>query len=344
MFVKWPSIEAFHHVCKSVDISFNKLNREFKVYNDALEGEISYKPKIKLHGTNAGITINGNGDLFIQKRNGCINVQNDNLGFASWVTKNKDIWISKSKFDGVTNITIFGEWCGPGIQKGVAINKIDNKIFAIFAVQINDKILIDPTDIEQEIGKLPENTYILPWMTNRLFNLNFIDKSNLQNFSNVASDLVKDIDNCDPWVKDVFNVEGVGEGLVWYPVNFLNKGLIDRDLLSLYIFKTKGEKHQIIKSKKLVFIDPKIAKSINEFVDMVVTEPRLEQGVRETNNGELEFNIKKIGPFIGWMCKDINKECSLELEEGNLDWKLVSKAIASKSRNWFLKKEKCLFN
>lgn len=49
---------------------------------------VTYRAKIKLHGTNAGIQITPEGEVAAQKRSQIINSQNDNAGFATWVAKN----------------------------------------------------------------------------------------------------------------------------------------------------------------------------------------------------------------------------------------------------------------
>jgi hypothetical protein len=73
---------------------------------------------------------------------------------------------------------------------------------------------------------------------------------------------------------------------------------------------------------------------VAEFVDLVVTGPRLEQGVQEACGGE--YDNKKIGPFIGWVSKDVNKECQDELEASGLTWKQVSKHVTTKARTWYI--------
>ena len=34
------------------------------------------------------------------------------------------------------DIVVFGEWCGPGVEKGMAISAAKTKLFAVFAVQL----------------------------------------------------------------------------------------------------------------------------------------------------------------------------------------------------------------
>ena len=117
-------------------------------------------------------------------------------------------------------------------------------------------------------------------------------KSKFNPFAETINAMVEEVEKIDPWVKETFGIEGVGEGLVLYPE--IDR-LIERADYTQYLFKAKGLKHQSIKSKKAVSIDPELVKTIEEFVNLFVTESRLEQGLAEACNGELD--MKKMGNF-----------------------------------------------
>jgi hypothetical protein len=53
---------------------------------------------------------------------------------------------------------------------------------------------------------------------------------------------------------------------------------------------------------------------------------------------EASFTIKDTGKFIGWVCKDINKESVVELEESGLEWKSVASVCSEMARKWFFNK------
>jgi len=347
--IPWPSIESFAHVYKSVEVYGTRVGPTSIAHKKSIE----YKAKIKLHGTNAGILINNNEKIVLpQSRSKIISISNDNMNFASWVEETKQYWLNLGNIlDNDGQVVIFGEWCGKGIQKNVAISNIDHKIFAIFAIQIgSNQIIFEPDMISLALSipsvSIPKNVHVLPWFVSSenkdvIININYLDKNSIKKEIEKIENLINNIDICDPWVKKVFNIEGHGEGLVWYPVNLSDEnGNIERHFLSQYMFKTKGEKHKIVKTKKLIPIDPEKAKNINDYVNMFVTEDRLEQGVREINNGQFVFDYKLIGPFIGWISKDIKKEGEEELIASNLEWKSVTKEIAQKARNWYLQKLK----
>ncbi len=330
--IKWPEILNFHN-----------LRRELIKYPEVLQGDsvVTYRGKIKLHGTNAAIQILHDGTLKVQSRTAIITSHNDNCGFATWVDSQQESWRAVVSLE--KDMIIFGEWAGSGIMKGTAINNLPNKIFAVFAVAMRDlasdvlDFIIEPEEITRLIGKINQ-VYVLPWYDKNgiIFEpkiewLAVVD--NLQSTVDLINEEVKAIDTCDPWVKKVFGIEGVGEGLVFYPISHLG-----RKSFGDLAFKAKGEKHKVVKTKESVQIDPEIVASAEEFAQLVLTEQRLEQGVRELNAGELVFDIQKVGPFIGWICKDVKKETEAELQESNLTWKQVQNSISSFAKQWFVSK------
>ncbi len=338
MFNKWTSIGGFHNVRKTLD-SY-----------DLHEGPITYRGKVKLHGTNAGVTITPMGEVFAQSRKTVLTATEDNAGFAKWVESNAGYWKTlATRFKGDEIITVYGEWCGPGIQKGTAINELDTKVFAIFAVQLGEStvddngqehatVVIDPTTIKHVLGKVPENVYVLPWYGDDI-TVDYKVKSTLETAVTAMNAAVESIEVADPWVKDTFGVDGIGEGIVYYPISFaVVASSLDRWHLSTFMFKAKGDKHKVVKQKKAVQMDPEVAADVDEFVAMVVTGARLEQGAREVAGGDFVFEHRHIGPFLKWMGQDVLKETIDELESSNLTWPQVVKKISNTARVWYLKK------
>lgn len=331
--VKWPKITSFHNVRKAVKDYPHIVNGNHKV---------TYRGKIKLHGTNAAIQLLGN-DVVAQSRTVVLKRGHDNAGFAAWVEKHKKAMIEATSH--LKGMTIFGEWCGPGINKGCSIHMIEKKSFVIFAIiqrtsedmgEKKNDFLAHPNVIETLLAKFLRtipNTYVLPWYTEEVvvdWNKSADDLAPVvESFNKV----VLEVEACDPWVKATFGQEGTGEGLVYFPISVEHLG---RDMFSALAFKAKGEKHKVVKAKAPVVIDAATAASITEFVDMVVTEARLDQGVQEACKGQYER--KKIGPFIGWVIKDVSKECQNELEASGLNWKQVAKTVTDRAREWYINK------
>lgn len=342
--IKWTSIESFHNVVRNLK-NIKDLGEHFSW------PKVTYKSKIKLHGTNAAVQITSDGKVIAQSRTSVITKDNDNCGFARWVDDNIDYF--KKLAANERNLTIFGEWAGPGIQKGTAIHKIDHKIFAIFAIIIRESngeqvIQADPVVINDwlwyrrdeekfnvSITDHPD-IFVIPWYEDREFVINYGDKKSLKPIVDEINALVLKIEAQDPWVKSVFDVDGIGEGLVFYPVKKDDEFVSACEDYSDLFFKAKGEKHKVVKQKDAVQIDPEVAKNINEFVELFITPARLDQAVTIACNEE--FNIRFSGAFLKWICSDIKKESVAELEASNLNWKQVSKAVSSAAITWYKNK------
>lgn len=316
-FISWPSIESFYNILKNI-----------RRYPELMEDKsaITYRGKIKLHGTNAAIQI-VDGEVAAQSRNSIITPLKDNAGFASWVHSTKSHWLKVRN-----NMIIYGEWSGPGVQKGVAISNIPEKIFAIFAAKdlTNSELITEPSELESLVAGIPR-TYVLPWHSEE-HSISWFDDVSVQSVVDKINGEVELVEKCDPWVKSTFGVEGIGEGLVYYPTNIEAKR--GSRSFSDYGFKAKGEAHRVTKSDTAIRPRAPAAAGIDEFVELLVTEARLEQGVSELGG----VDIKNTGKFMGWVSKDVLKESESELEESKLQWADVSKAVGNKARNWYINK------
>ena len=346
--MKWPEIEGLHHIRKGMKVR-QKNDPDFT------PPVVTYYGKVKLHGTNAGVQILSDGTVLAQGRNRVLTLKDDNLGFAAWATENREYFAGLA---GPQDMVVYGEWCGRGIQKGVAISGIDRKVLAVFAIQFGlgrqsrCRLLIEPSHIRALLPDHPD-IFVLPWHRAPGLVLDWSDKPALERGAAEANLEVAKVEARDPWVADVFGVEGTGEGLVYYPVaikgddSYVSQDLsgqvgwmVDRDRYSDLVFKAKGEKHKVVKQKKPVQVDPEVAAGIADFVDMFLTEARLEQGVTEACGGE--FDLKRTGDFLKWIGQDVKKESAVELEASGLEWKQVGKPIGTKAREWYVAKAKAL--
>ncbi|MEM9212950.1 MAG: RNA ligase family protein [Cyanobacteria bacterium P01_F01_bin.150] len=346
-FIKWPSIELLHNLCRSMEYLEEKPT-------------LTYRAKVKLDGTNAGVQISPEGQLCVQSRTQLITPKKDNMGFAAWVNEHLAYF---SGLAGHEHITVFGEWCGKGIQNRTAISQIERRVFAVFAIQyggINGhvaKLEVSPEQIRDRLPSHPD-IFVLPFYGEPI-KLDFSSKEQLKIQAEHLSQWVDAVEHSDPWVKETFGLEGLGEGLVMYPMisragGDRNNGHIDagqddghgsrhsieRLGYSELLFKAKGLKHHVAKVKKPVQVDPEKVKGINEFVTLFVTEVRLEQGATEACGGE--FSMKKMGVFLKWLTNDVQKESKAELEASQLTWKEVNKAVMNAARDWYRKKATAL--
>jgi hypothetical protein len=322
---KWIKIKQLSNVIKTVN--------HISEFNGIPLPAITYKAKIKIHGTNAGIEFN-DGKITAQGRKRKLSIDSDNYQFAAWVEQIKS---NLERLKVSNKCIIHGEWFGRGIQRGVSCSQIDRKCFGIFAVEIfeNDKdlILIDPEKISNFLKPiLIEGIYVLPWYGDSII-FDFANNTDFKKSVNIVVDTVKKIEELDPWIKDTFGITGIGEGVVMYPYT---TDFVDRSYLEDTIFKAKGKKHSVSKVKSLVPIDIEVVKDIENFVKMVCTEARLEQGFSEVC--QENHDVRKTGEFIKWVMNDILEECKEEIVASGLNWKRVSKVIATKASNFFKSK------
>lgn len=322
--IHWPEIELFHNIRKHVS-----------AYPDILNGksEVSYRMKVKLHGTNCAVQVYHDGRVVAQSRTTELTATSDNAGFAKWVESNVDLWKKIADYSD-EDIIIFGEWCGKGIQKSVAISDIGKKIFAVFAGKIlSEDDLIDTPHVLTSLVKDIPDTYVLPWHDCELS----IDWSKpdeeLAPITEKINKLVEAIEQNDPWVENTFGVKGTGEGIVFYPCSPEHIGFKNYANLA---FKAKGEAHKLIKTAAPAQVSAEAAASIDAFVDMVLSEARLEQGATAVGGFEPKFT----GNFVKWIGDDVQKETKAELEASKLEWKQVQKPLSEKARTWYLAKAK----
>lgn len=334
--MKWPKIKQFHNLVKDVHYVIN--NKDEKI------NTIVFRPKVKLHGTNAGIQIHSDGTVIPQGRNRLLSSEGkDQNGFAAWVKSHEKDFarMTINCCDSIHSTCIlYGEWCGPGIQSKVAISKIPEKSFCIFAARLigddKDRICVEPNIISHIVKyNRPENLHVIPYLRNKYtpeyVGCNWQNNDQLQRSVDSMNEITSKVEDCDPFVKDVFGIEGVGEGLVWYP-------LIDNtefDYYTQFLFKTKGDKHKVTSDEKAAKIHAEISPNAIHFVDKFVTENRLEQALQEVCEGNP--SIETTGKFLKWVNNDIKEEGKDELNLSGLKWSDVSRPINKRSVGWFKK-------
>lgn len=386
--VRWCSIENFYVRRRSIKETEGLL---------AAGSVVTYKAKVKLHGACAAIRLHPDGQVTAMSRETILSLgKGDSYGFAAWVAENPWGQLSHWKHD----LVIFGEWAGPKIQTGVAINKLPERIFAIFAVLIRvegqpDELVVEPSAIhkllwgDREQGDAFPRTFILPWY----FNEARLDEASAAWHANVAAaglspgkaadgliegfptlyealgmtkqeyvvwattgehpgqkfeiDWAQDaetmtpvvdainievaaVEACDPWVKANFGIEGLGEGLVLYPVS--RPGPVAFEQFNI---KAKGEKHRVVAHTKPAQATAPTAGNLVAFASMVCTPARLEQAARAVANGELDFRVDLLGPFLKWLQTDISKETVAEMEAGGFKRKDALAACVELAKPWY---------
>lgn len=296
---------------------------DFRGFDEA--GEPIYKhdkdyPKIKftgttkIHGTNGAI-VKYKDKIVFQNREVELSITRDNYNF--YITNcNTDL---TSLFEGIEfneYIALYGEWCGKGIQKGVAVSQLQ-KMFVIFAAKI------DGIYVEYD-RSIPEK---------RIFNINDFGKFEVEidfNFPEKYESIFEEITNkveeeCP--VGKYFGVSGVGEGVVWHADIDGNR----------HWFKVKGKKHSVVKTEKIASSEIENIEDIKKFVEYAVSENRLKQGIDYMLSNNIKIIKENTGQYLKWVCMDVAKEENDTMMKNGFDWKYVSNLVSYKAREYYLK-------
>jgi hypothetical protein len=245
----------------------------------------------------------------------------------------------REKIDPSKNtITIYGEWCGGNIQKGVGITNLP-KSFFIFGVKVSP--IVDKDD-EAAVKANPaywvDHTYLRNNQA-RIYNINDfptwemdIDFNYPELSQNKLSELTIAVEEECPVAK-AFGFSGIGEGIVW-ACEF--KGVVHR-------FKVKGELHAgKSKVKTLSKVDDAKIMKAKEIADKVTPSWRLAQMIEKScdlvNGGELDR--AKLGLYIKMVMDDVIKEDLDILVGAGLEPKDVSKYVSEIAKRYFFDQEK----
>ena len=343
--IKFPSISQFRNVVRHVQQQSRFAGKDENgdaIYDTSRElPTLEFRGTVKLHGTNAGIVYDVKTGAFeFQSRERVLAIGNDNAGFALAMSNTDDVleFIMASIYTqfgrGETNlskIAVFGEWCGAGIQKGVAVSALP-KMFVIFAAKlIREEGFEDSwVDVNKcyEISHPAYKIYSIFDFPTYVVNIDFSRPELAQN-EMIA--LTEEVEAECP-VGAAFDEFGIGEGVVWTCVT---PGWNDSGTW----FKVKGEKHSTSKVRTLASVDVEAVATMHEFVDNVVTEARLEQGLDNlVREQQKPFEMTSMGDFIRWVFNDIMKEELDVIVASQIDPKKIGGLVANKARPWFVKR------
>lgn len=325
-FKAYHKIKQFKDVVRAV-----RLKADFRgvddqgepIYESSIKPTITFKGTVKLHGTNAGIVYSPDTGIIAQKRSSVIGKEDHiaHFGFNWWVqVKERDnliilmesLWKMNKCGEG-DQITLYGEWAGENIQKGVGISKFP-KAFYTFDCKVYNPVTkeerwVDISGYEYSI----KDMFNIHEFTTFKIAIDFNKPEQVQNQLIKLTELVEK--ECP------VAGEGIGEGIVW-------TGFWEGEK---YIFKVKGEKHSTTKVKKLASVDPEKLSNIQQFVEYAVTLNRVEQAVSETGAKDRRDTPE----FLRWIANDIISEESDTLVSNNLEWKDVAKYVTTEARNMF---------
>jgi hypothetical protein len=300
---------------------------------------VKFRGTVKLHGTNAGVACTEEA-LVAQSRTRNLAVDDDHHGFAKFVVAQteaiRDLERKLRDQHGIaasTKLVLYGEWCGPGIEKKVAITGLPEKQLVLFGAKIVEGEESTYLDIIGPLNDAYKDASIHSVFDAGTWELevDFSDPESRQKALDQATEWTQVVGTECPYAAR-FGVKGPGEGIVWLPLEE-HWGKSD-----LY-WKSKSDHHKVTKSDKAKpDLAPEVLAGINQFVEFAVTENRLDQGISVLQEQGLAVDIKAISHFLKWFGQDVKRECAVELESNELEWKTVSKAVTNKARNWFLAK------
>ena len=139
---KFTSIESIQQVDKYVQLTRDpECPEAYKICTP-----VAYRGTIKLHGTNAGVACSITG-LVAQSRTRALTIEDDHEGFAKFVNHEaqtkaireiEQVIRCQHGISNETPVYLYGEWCGPGIMKGTAINGLPEKQWVLFAARVGE--------------------------------------------------------------------------------------------------------------------------------------------------------------------------------------------------------------
>ena len=310
--IPFPEIQQFRNTIRTV--------KERAEYDGVPLPTLTFVGSVKLHGTNSSVVFPETGGHYCQSRTQVIEPgKTDNAGFAGWVESNLHLFEHLEK----SGVIVYGEWCGQGIQKGVAISQIP-KQFIIFAIR------------KLDTGEWFERPGIFFYIRNGLktiFDYKTwvidVDFNHPEEAQNRLVELTQAVEVECP-VGKAFGVSGVGEGIVWWPLatdEFNTQGLA---------FKVKGEKHSESQVKTLVPIDVEKLNSINELVETIVTDHRLEKKLESLQEQGHLVDIKSTGVFLKLVGSDVYKEEADTIAASGFKDNEIMGAVQKKAKQWWM--------
>lgn len=325
-FKKFPSIDQFRGVIKQI--------RDYSKKHGKPVPTLKFTGTVKLHGTNAAVGYCADTDsIWVQSRERVITPFDDNAGFARYVEDNKDAFIAflRRYVDDTGRVIVYGEWAGGSIQSGVALNQLPKQFYVFDMVRVSqahreddESHVAERVEIEHfgDFIDIPGAISITKFPSYEMD----IDFAHPELSQNALVDLTLAVEAECP-VGRTQGVTGIGEGIVWFNAE---TGLR---------FKVKGEKHSTSKVKtvkQIAAVDLERMATVDAFVDNVVTENRLNQGIAKLGEMGLPIEMSSIGAYIKWVSGDVLKEEMDLIIASCIDKKELMGKMAMKSKTFYI--------
>lgn len=343
----FPSIGQFRHAVAAV------TNKATFVSKDA-DGVVTFDPsrekptltfkgRVKLHGSNGGIRyLPASGEFFAQSRENELSLEADNLKFCAWLMSEsgsvararlvrtlKALMGEQSAYE---QVTFFGEWCGASVNSKTAIGNVPETFYVFEAAVLlrgGSEVWVDMELLAKEFyanaaeAPLPDVKVIHEFPSFEVT----IDFNRPEDSLEQLTALTLEVERECPVAK-ARGVLGIGEGLVWSS---------DTPEFGLIRFKTKGLRHVGTKREggAIASVSPAVHASRAAFVEAVLTQSRLEQGLDYVRRLNGTATPELIGKFLAWVGTDVLKEESDTLEASGLDRKDVMSSVNKAAKTWY---------
>ncbi|KAK5742968.1 hypothetical protein LTR17_002980 [Elasticomyces elasticus] len=308
----------------------------------------SFTGTAKLHGTHADILIKATGEISLQSRNRTdLSVASDNLGFAAFclarepaIRKLAARILDRSRKLHSTcelgeEVLLAGEWIGSGIQRGVAISKLE-KCFVLCSIRIENKRSWEHIEDYADISDDAEGLHNVSKAG--FFHLNYSFEDEGAAFLAQAKKLTLKVADVCPF-GEAMGVEGKGEGIVWTPSRLSNLPNTED-----FWLKTKEEHFRSVavpQRKERLPESADAREKARAFAELNCTEGRLEQAWAYLLEMGVGRDMKGMSTFLGWMTKDIEVEEKREIESRGFGrmWKGEVARVAKRWYEWKLVEE-----
>ncbi len=344
---KFPKIGQFRNLVAEINRTSQFAGLDDK--GDAIYDETRPKPTIsfvgtvKLHGTNAGIQYSQSEQTFrVQSRNESFPLsaeEGTHYGFLGFVKNN--LAQVKELFDKTyelhqahkdKDLVIYGEWAGKGIQKKVAVSKL-NKTFFLFSARFFDASSPEESTWINLDTSFPETSPIQNTKDFKTFSID-IDFGNPKAVQETLLRWTSEVETVCP-ISAALGEEGVGEGIVFVETFTGEK---TGDLLR---FKSKGEKHAgKSKTKEKLKVSPERLSLLQKVADQVTPTWRLAQMFNDVTSMGKDIDRKHLGPYLRKVNQDIIEEDNDLIEAANLTYKDISSEVSKIARDYFFEQEK----
>jgi hypothetical protein len=324
MYQPFPKIHAYHDTISHA----RRLG--------CAPGARAYRGTVKLHGSNAGVRVPRSGEIFPQSRNRSLTLESDNFGFAAFALTHeaaiRELADAIKRRVGLHDVTLFGEWIGPGVQKGVAIAQLPARqwvLFAAAATGLGTPVYLDldtcgrPCAPDAGIHNVLEAEHVT-------ISIDLTSPASCSAAMDTINAATERVENACPWAAR-FGLEGIGEGLVWTPAG----GYDDPGLC----FKSKGVKHKGEHKGPRASAPARMTAeqfaTIDAFVAARVDGERVAQGIDHVRELGKPIDMTSTGAFLVWISGDIFAECQAEILAMGVDTARLHKAItAAAAQAW----------